>query len=413
MNLTPAQNEIALDTHRFRVVCCGRRFGKTTEASEEIKGKALSKPSRIAYIAPTYQQARDIAWEQLKRELLPITIQANESRLEIRVKTLKGGESLIILRGWESIETLRGQQYDLIVIDEVASMRNFWLHWQEVIRPTLTDTKGEALFISTPKGFNHFYDLFNQQAQDADYKSFHFTSYDNPYIPKEELDKARLELTEDRFAQEYLADFRKTEGLVYKEFNRAIHVYRDQVIQATSSFGALDFGFTNPCAILSFNTDSDLKYYVTHEFYKTGKTEDEIAEYVGAQGFNYVYPDPESASGIATLRKRGINIREVTKGKDSIRNGINKVRELFKQNRLLIHESCSNLIWELETYSYPDKKDMRNENENPIDENNHAVDALRYAIMMNAGQTGKATITYSQPHQYGAPPRKAIVSYRQ
>ena len=180
MLLTPSQTEIAQDTHRFRVVNCGRRFGKTTLAIEEMKGKAVAKPSRIAYIAPTYQQARDIAWEQLKSELKPIIIKINESRLELTTKTLQGGESLIVLRGWEAIETLRGQKFDFIVVDEIASMRNYWSNWQEVIRPTLTDTKGEALFISTPKGFNHFYELFKKEAEDSDYKSFHFTTYDNP-----------------------------------------------------------------------------------------------------------------------------------------------------------------------------------------------------------------------------------------
>ena len=107
--LTPKQAEIAKDKHRFRVVCAGRRGGKTVLAVEEMKGKALAKPSRVVYIAPTYQQARDIAWETLKRELKPIITKINDSRLEIRVRTLKGGESVIVLRGWESIETLEGK----------------------------------------------------------------------------------------------------------------------------------------------------------------------------------------------------------------------------------------------------------------------------------------------------------------
>ena len=198
MKLTKAQAEIAKDTTRFRVICCGRRFGKTTLAVEEIKGVALYKPSRICYIAPTYQQARDIAWELLKKELQPIIQKPNESRLELEVNGLKG-ISQIFLRGWEAVETLRGQQFDFIVIDEIASMRNFWMNWQEVVRPTLTDTKGSGMFISTPKGFNHFYDLYNLPDKDKDYRSFHYTTYDNPHIPKEEIDKAKAEITEDRF----------------------------------------------------------------------------------------------------------------------------------------------------------------------------------------------------------------------
>lgn len=340
--------------------------------------------SRIAYIAPTYQQARDIAWEQLKGDYRQAG-KVNESRLEIEV--VNG--SRIVLRGWESIETLRGQKFDLIVLDEVAMMRNFWSHWQEVIRPTLTDTRGEAIFISTPKGFNHFYDLYGFQAKDEDFKSFHFTTYDNPHIPKEEVDKAKLELTEDRFAQEYMADFRKSEGLVYKEFNRFRHVFKNNVRAETivKVFGGHDFGTTNPCASITIKKDKWAVYWVTDEYYKTGTTDAQQADYVAALKWEECYPDPESASGILELKNRGVNVREVVKNKDSIRNGINTIRELFNANRLRIHESCRNLIWELETYSYPERKPDHNEEENPVKENDHALDALRYALSMDNALT--------------------------
>ena len=382
--LHKTQAEIAKDTHRFRVIDCGRRWGKTTLAVEEIKGKALSKPSRIAYIAPTYAQARDICWQMLVKELKPIIKKVNETRLELEVMTKDGETSFIILRGWESIETLRGQQYDLIVIDEIASMRNFWSNWQEVVRPTLTDTRGEAIFISTPKGFNHFYELYNLESKDRDYRSFHFTSYDNPHIPKDELDKAKLELTEDRFAQEYMADFRKTEGLVYKEFDRFKHTYTDHNQEGipVEILGGIDFGHTNPCGITKVLRDRDNHYWVIQEWYKTGQTEEQIAEMAQSMQFNKCYPDPENPSAIKVLKTKGVNVREVIKGKESIKFGINKVRELLKANRLKIHNSCENLIFEFETYSYPDKKDLRNADENPIKENDNLLDSLRYIFLM-------------------------------
>src|SRR3990167_7626761 len=220
VSLHPKQREIAKSRARFKVIRAGRRFGKTVLAGEIIKAKALSKPSRIAYIAPTYQQARDIAWEMLKKELLPIILNVNESRLELTVVTQNREESLIILRGWESIETLRGQAFDLLVIDEVAMMRNFWVNWQEVLRPTLTDRKGEVIFISTPKGYNHFYDLSNQELTDKDFKTFHFTSWDNPHLDRGELERAKETLPKDRYLQEYEASFQKTQGLAIPEFSR-------------------------------------------------------------------------------------------------------------------------------------------------------------------------------------------------
>lgn len=387
MALTPAQKIIAKDKHRFRVLNCGRRFGKTTEAVEEIKGYVLSSEEgdKIAYIAPTYQQARDIAWEMMIRELRPIIIKKNEARLELEVMNKDGKSVLLVLRGWESIETLRGQKFRFVVIDEVASMRNFWVGWQEVLRPALTDLQGHCLFISTPKGFNHFYDLYNLQDKDSDYKSFHFTTYDNPFIPREELEKARLEITEDRFAQEYMADFRKQEGLVYKEFSRDRHVIEvyPEESNITETFAGIDFGFTNPTAVIHLKRDRDENYFVIAEWYKTQRTDKQIAEYVASCNFNRVYPDPESPSAIEELNLHHVSVVEVIKNKDSIQTGINKVRELFKTNKLFIHKSCVNLISELETYAYPKRRPNMNEYENPIKENDHALDALRYAIATN------------------------------
>jgi PBSX family phage terminase large subunit len=329
--------------------------------------------TKIAYIAPTYQQARDIAWEMLKKVF--IGAEFNESRLEIRIS-----DRTVYLRGWEAVETLRGQKFDLLVIDEIAMMRNFWVNWQEIIRPTLTDTQGKVLFISTPKGFNHFYDLYNLQDKDSDYKSFHFTSYDNPYLPVEELDKAKEELPEDRFAQEYLADFRKTEGLVYKEFNREKHVTSETPKNIIDTILGIDFGYTNPAAIIPIGIDGDSHYWIGEEWYKSRQTTEQIAEQALLYRSTKCYPDPAEPDRIQILSKSGLNTREVSK---DIVAGIDHIRELFKQGRIHIHPDCKNLIMELETYRYPDKKPDKNEQEKPVKENDHALDALRYALYTN------------------------------
>jgi len=97
-------------------------------------------------------------------------------------------------------------------------------------------------------------------------------------------------------------------------------------------------------------------------------------------------PDPENAGAIQELRNRKINVMEVRKGKDSIKSGISKIRELFKQNRLRISRSCPNLIWEIETYHYQDNQVKGEESELPEHENCHLIDALRYVILMDASQ---------------------------
>lgn len=385
MELTPSQKQIVQDNHRYRVLNCGRQFGKTTLSVWEMLGNAVQRKGKvIPYIATTYGQARDIVWKDLKEVAHNIIVNANESRLELEVKTQDGGTSLIVLRGWESIETLRGQRFDFIVIDEVASMRNFLTNWNEVITPTLTAKRGGALFTSTPKGYNHFYDIYNYETEDSDWKSFHFTSYDNPHLSREELDSKRKNLPESAFAQEYMAEFKKMEGLVYKDFDRDRHIFDDLglIRNRKDVIAGIDFGFNNPAAVIRIEVDGDNNYWITNEWYKTGQTEDKIADYVKVQGFNKTYPDPASPSAIEVLKRNGVNTREVNKGQDSVNSGINKVRELLKQGRLKVHRSCINTIAEFESYQYdPDAKDQKGK---PLDkvlkENDHAMDAIRYAL---------------------------------
>ena len=379
MILTPAQSIIARDKHRFRVLNCGRRFGKTSLATEETKGKAVAKPNKIVYLATTYQQARDIAWGMMKSELRPAIIGLNESRLEIRTKTIVGGESLISLRGWEAVDTLRGQGINFLIPDEVASYRNFWVNWQEVLRPTLTDTRGEVLFLSTPKGFNHFYELYNLEATDKDYKSFHFTTYDNPFVPYEEIEKAKKELPENRFAQEYLADFRKSEGLVYKEFNRDKHLFSDKRLatEIVEKIGGIDWGYENPAVILEIYMDSERNFYVMSEWYRTLKTTQEIIEVAGTYRFNAIYPDPAEPDRLEECRRAKLNVREVNK---DVSKGIDTIRGLLKNGKLFIHNSCLNLISEFETYSYKEGHKEQDKEEEPVKENDHGLDALRYAL---------------------------------
>ena len=381
--LTQAQSSIARDTHRFRTVLAGRRFGKTCLAVEEmIACSSLVPDARVAYIAPTYQQARDIAWDMLMKRASPIIAKVNESRLELTLHNAHKGFSKIFLRGWESVDTLRGQPFNLLIADEVASMRYFWVGWNEVLRPTLTDRKGMAIFIGTPKGYNHFHELCN--VSDPDWAHFHFTTYDNPHIPKEEIEDAKRQLPDDVFAQEYMADFRRQQGLVYKEFDRDRHIVDVDPEQSTVTdyIAGVDFGYTNPTAVIHIKKDVRGNYWLVDEWYKTGKTDEEIADYVWSCKFNRVYADPESPSAIASMERKHVFISEVVKNKDSITNGINKVRNLFKLGKIRVHRRCKNLIFELENYRYPDRKPDHNENELPVKEMDHLLDATRYAIMM-------------------------------
>lgn len=336
------------------------------------------KDRKICYLAPTYQAARDITWEQLKKVVLPIVESINESRLEITVRTKDGGTSVIYLKGWEAVETLRGMRFDFLVLDEVASYRNFWAGWHEVLRPTLTDVRGEALFISTPKGFNHFYDLYNTVSDD--YKSFHFSTYDNPHIPKDEIDTAKKELEENRFEQEYMGNFRKAEGLVFKSFDRTKHVTEESPTSIADTIAGIDWGYTNPAASYRIRIDADKGYWIDSEYYKTGQTTEAIVEAVKLMNPSKVYADPAEPDRCEIAKKLGLNVREVSK---DIEAGIDVMQELFKQNRIHISQDCKNLIYELETYHYPETKQGQNEKETPVKDTDHAIDCIRYAIYMS------------------------------
>lgn len=388
MNPTIKQAEAIQSKARYKVLNFGRRAGKTTVLAWEALGTALTiNNAKVTYFAQTFGDARDIAWDIFLDIFGGAVIKKNETLLEITVKNLKGGNSKISLKGWESVVTSekgRGTENDLILLDEVAFLRGFKYYWQTVLEPTLLTTKGRAVFSSTPNGFNDFYELSNQAQQNEDWHYTHATSYDNPYNDKKWLDDKRKELPQDVFAQEYLADFRKQEGLVFKEFQRDIHLFGDKDIAEVSWIGGVDFGFTNPAGIVGVKKDRRGVYWITDEYYEIGKTDAQIAEVVAAYEFTKVYPDPENAGAIQELRNKRVNTYEVLKGKNSITTGISKIRELLKQNRLKIHKGCTNLIWEIETYHYPVKKDVIDNPELPEHENCHLIDALRYIILMDS-----------------------------
>jgi hypothetical protein len=194
----PHQNQqLILDSDsRFRVVMCGRRFGKSELSQVEMISSALQGMS-VAYITPTYNLARTFFDKLIK----VIPFENNKSELLIRFPN----EGSIQFFTGERLDNLRGRKFHLVVVDEASFIPNLEDGWKNSIRPTLTDYKGKALFLSTPKGKNYFYSLF-MKGGEPDWQSFKFTTYDNPYIDKHEIDDARNQLPHAVFEQEYMAN---------------------------------------------------------------------------------------------------------------------------------------------------------------------------------------------------------------
>jgi hypothetical protein len=190
------QQKILDSQARFRVVMCGRRFGKSELSQIEIITNALVGKN-VAYITPTYQLAR-VFFEKL---IKAVPFESNKSELSIK---FPNDGSVEFFTG-ERLDNLRGRKFHLVVIDEASFIPNLEEGWLNSIRPTLTDYKGRALFLSTPKGKNFFYSLYLKNGE-PDWEAFKFTTYDNPHIDKTEIDDARTQIPEVVFEQEYMAN---------------------------------------------------------------------------------------------------------------------------------------------------------------------------------------------------------------
>jgi hypothetical protein len=179
--LKPAQSRVFVCDRRFRVLAAGRRFGKTYLACTELCRAAFS-PGRVAwYVAPTYKQAKRIAWKPLKDLTRPLWA-STPHETDLRIDLITGGT--IALRGAENFDSLRGVGLDFVVLDEFASMAPE--AWTEVLRPALSDRLGGALFIGTPKGHNHFYELFQAGREQAGWATFQYTTEQGALVPLEE-----------------------------------------------------------------------------------------------------------------------------------------------------------------------------------------------------------------------------------
>jgi PBSX family phage terminase large subunit len=281
-------------------------------------------------------------------------------------------------------------------MDEYAFMRP--VVWEEHIQPMLRESGGWAIFISTPNGFNHFYELtkFADDVKHADWEYFHFTAYDNPFFPAKEIDKARAETSPEMFAQEYMGDFTKRAGLVFPEFEMAVHVTPEaiQVQEGWVHFRSIDFGQTNPTAVLWIAVDKQGSVHVYDELYQRNLYTSELAHLIKAKSPNFIsctYGDSASAQSIKDISEHGIYVSPIKKstgasGENYVQAGIEKIKQYLMiqegtgKPKLFISPVCQNLIFEFMNYSWQEEKEDKNNPEKPQKFNDHALDALRYFI---------------------------------
>ncbi|WP_435153405.1 phage terminase large subunit [Haladaptatus sp. DFWS20] len=218
------QRTVLNESARFRIVAAGRRPGKSEMAAMALVVFACRHPeSRCAWVSPTYKQS-DIGWEQI-RAALPETLVASATRSKPRSLELVNG-SRIDFRSADRPDSIRGVGLDLLVLDEAAYVPEET--WHRVLRPTLTDTEGHLLAISTPNGRNWFHDLFLRGQNDDDwtaYASFQYPTATNPYVSDSEIEEAEASVTQRVFAAEYRAEFTDNTGGVFRNVRECISDY--------------------------------------------------------------------------------------------------------------------------------------------------------------------------------------------
>ena len=218
--LHEAQLEINGTSKRFNVLACGRRFGKTKLAINKVVEPALGgKPA--AWFAPTYKLLLE-PWRELKSALKPIVSRVSEQ--ERRIELITGGS--IDFWSLDAPDAGRGYKYARAILDEAAMVRDLEEAWTQCIRATLSDFRGDAWFLSTPKGRNFFWQCWTkgQDSLNEEWQSWRFPTLSNPYIHPDEVEAARRGLPERPFQQEYLAEFLEESGGVFRNIQACIDV---------------------------------------------------------------------------------------------------------------------------------------------------------------------------------------------
>lgn len=210
--LHSGQEQVAAEAARFNVVDCGRRWGKTTFGIDRLVHPALHGYP-VGWFAPTYKMLAQ-AWREMVAALDPIT--SRKDATEHRLELVTGGA--VEMWSLDNPASPRGRKYKRVVVDEAATVVKLEEAWTAVIRPMLTDYRGDAWFLSTPKGLNYFFTLFEwgEDPERAEWRSWKRPTVDNPHIDPEEVEAARRELPEDVFEQEYLAEFKQNAGAVFR-----------------------------------------------------------------------------------------------------------------------------------------------------------------------------------------------------
>jgi phage terminase large subunit len=386
MPLSKAQRMIADAPFRFRVAVCGRRFGKTHLAIRELAKYAAKPDQRVWYVAPTYRMAKQIVWKKLKKKLLNINWVKKVNEQDLTLELVNGSE--ISLRGADNYDSLRGVGLNFICLDEFADIDSE--AWYEVLRPTLADTAGHALFLGTPKGMNWAKDIFDNYTTKKSWMSFQFTTVDGGNVPEEEVEQARQDLDARTFSQEFLATFENFSGIIAYSFGTHNILKAEEVNANEQLILGTDFN-VNPMSCTVMRRTKDGLHCVDEIVLNSSNTNELIDEIRNRYPRNpiTIFPDPAgvqrktSANGntdIKLLENAGFTVR-YHRQHPLVKDRINSANSLFflrdnDTTRFYIDPKCKHTIKSLQQFCYKEGTQIPDK-DSGFD---HMFDALTYAI---------------------------------
>jgi len=389
MPLTEPQKKVISSDARFRVLITGRRFGKTYLAINEI-AKFSSQPNKkVWYVAPSYRQAKAICWGVLKEKMISHkwvkTI--NHSDLTITLRN----NSQITLRGSDNENSLRGVGLDFLVCDEFSDINKSV--WYEVLRPTLSDTKGSAFFCGSPRGFGNWsYELFKMGETNNEWESFKYTTLEGQQVSEDEIEQAKQDLDLRTFQQEYEATFVNYSGMIYYNFSREKNIVEKYKDNSLFLHIGLDFNVDPMCAVVTVIDKNVVTVIDEIQIYSSNTNEmcEEIKNRYKHKNI-IIYPDPSarqrktSAGGLtdlAILKNFGFDVR-CKNTAPLVRDRINAVNSKLKnvagKSSLFVLNTCKNVIKSIERQIYKEGTHIPDKDSGY----DHMNDALGYLIEYN------------------------------
>ena len=383
------RREILNDPARFKVLSCGRRFGKSYFSLLFLLNKPLEANERRWIVFPTYRQAKMVSWNLLKGIFANKQATINETELSI---TLDNGAK-IELKGADKPDSLRGVSTTMVVMDEYSYMKENV--WGEIIQPTLAENKGSALFVGTPSGLNHFYDLFVKgQSNDSDYKSWQFTTLEGGFISEEEVENAKKNLDKRTFQQEYEASFLTAANRCAYNFNRDTHC---RVMEKSPRmFWGIDFGVASYMTALLMCENTAGEVYVFDEIGLQNSNTFELAKLMQEKGKGLpCYPDPAGKARTSNSTKSDHKILQdsgftviAKKSNPTQKDRLNALNRMLEdatgKHKLFINPKCKNTIRDLELCTLDNGQILKTETLS------HFLDGLMYPLEYRYGFKGQA-----------------------